>query len=250
MKRKIISFLLVMLFCLSLTVSVFAKDADEQFLFDEADILTRSEEAELAEKLEDISHTYEAQIVIVTMDSLSGVDIDDYVEYLYDSVGFGYGEDHDGILLLVCMAEREYRILSNGAANDAIADGEIGKICDAIEGHLSDGDYAKAFGVFLDKCEYYLDGHVNGYPFNFGKTLLICLVIGLVVGVIVALVLASQLKSVRKQIRANDYVKPGSMQITIHNDMFLYRNVTRTKKQSNNGSSGGGSSRSVGGGSF
>ena len=79
------------------------------------------------------------------------------------------------------------------------------------------------------------------------------MMIGIAVGVIVALILKGQLKTVRAQNQANVYVKQGSMQLTVCNDMFLYRNVTRTQRQSSSssGSSGSsGSSRSIGGGSF
>ena len=230
--------------------SVDSSQADEYFLFDEADLLTDSEAADIMEKLEAVSHTHNAQIVIVTIPSIEGGDVDEYLEYLYDGMSFGYGDEHDGVLLLVCMDPREYRILSNGFAGEAIDNSDIDKIGDAFVSDLSDGNYAEAFDEFIAQCDTYLDGHLNGYPFNFGKSLLISLVIGAVIGLIVALVLKGQLKSVRKQDQANTYVKPGSMQITLQNDIFLYRNVTRTKKESNSNSSGGGHSRSTGGGSF
>ena len=63
---------------------------------------------------------YNAQIIVATIESMGNSDIDSFVEYAYDSMGFGYGEDHDGVLLLVCMDPREYRILSNGFAASAI----------------------------------------------------------------------------------------------------------------------------------
>lgn len=224
------------------------QQAEEYVLFDEAYLLTEAEQAALTEKLLEISHTYNAQIVIATVDSTSG-GIDHYVEYVYDSMGFGYGENHDGVLLLVCMNEREYRILSNGFPGDAISTSAIDTISDIIVSDLSDGNYAAAFDTFADQCVYYLDGYLNGFPFAFGTNLIICLVIGLLAGVITAFVLKGQLKSVRKQNQANVYVKPGSMNVTLHNDFFLYREVTRSKKESSS-SSKSGSSRSVGGGSF
>ena len=71
----------------------------------------------------------------------------------------------------------------------------------------------------------------------------VLLVIGIVAGLIVAFILKGQLKSVRKQDKANVYVKPGSMQLTLQNDLFLYREVSKTKKESSNSSrSGSGSS--------
>ena len=224
-------------------------EVEEYLVFDEAELLNDSEELALEEKLADLSSKHDAQIVVCTIESMDGGDIDEFLNYLYDEMGFGYGQNHDGVLLLVCMDPREYRILSNGFAGEAIDSGDIDSIGDVIVSDLSDGDYAAAFDGFADQCDYYLEGFVNGFPFNFGKNLVICLIIGIAAGLIVAFVLKGQLKTVRKQHQANVYVKPGSMQVTVHNDFFLYRDVTRTKKESSNSSSGG-SSRSSGGGSF
>ena len=224
-------------------------EVKEYQVFDEAELLNDAEELALEEKLADLGNKHNAQIVVCTIESMDGGDIDEFLGYLYDEMEFGYGDNHDGVLLLVCMDPREYRILSNGFAGVAIDSGDIDTIGDAIVSDLSDGNYAAAFDEFADQCDYYLDGHINGFPFNFGKNLLICLVIGIIAGVVVALILKGQLKTVRKQNQANVYVKPGSMQVTVRNDFFLYRDVTRTKKQSSS-SSGSGSSRSTGGGSF
>ena len=223
---------------------------DNLLVWDEAELLNETEVAQLNSKLESISKKYKAEIRVVTLSSMDGGDIDEFLEYLYDESGFGYGENHDGVLLVVCMDPREYRILSNGFAGEAITSGDIDAIGEAFKFDLSDGNYADAFDTFADKCEYYLDGHINGFPFNTGKNLLICLGIGLVVALIVTGIWKSQLKSVRKQSAANAYVKAGTMQITQSGDFFMYRNVTKTQKQSSSSSGSSGSSRSTGGGSF
>ena len=248
MTRKIISLILCLLICVAIAVPAFAAENTE-FLYDEADLLTPEEEAALLKKLASVSTKYEAQIIVATIASMDGGNIDTYVDYVYDSMGFGYGENHDGVLILVCMDPREYRILSNGFAGVAIDPDDISKISDEIVGNLSDGDYAGAFDEFVDECAYYLDGHINGFPFNAGKSLAISLIVGVVIGLIVAFVLKGQLKSVHSQSRAQEYLKNGSMHVNLSNDMFLYRNVTRTKKQSSSSGSGG-TARSKGGGSF
>ena len=246
MKRKVLTMLFAALLCLSLTVSVYA--ASGANIYDEADLLSSAEETQLAEKLDIISEQLDAQIVIMTVSSTDD-SIDTFVEDVYDSMDMGYGETRDGVLLLVCMDDREYRILSNGFAGDAIGPDEIDAISDTIVSDLSDGYYVDAFTSFADECAYYLDGYLNGFPFNAGKNLVIALIVGIVVGLIVVLVLKNQLKSVRQQKQANVYIKPGSMQITLSRDLFLYREVSRTQKQSSS-SSGSGSSRNVGGGKF
>ena len=226
---------------------------NEEFLYDEADLLTDSEETALVDKLTEVSHATNAQIVIATIASMDGGDIDSFVDYLYDSMGFGYGADHDGVLLLVCMDPREYRILSNGYAGVAIGPDQIDTLCDFMETYLPNGHYVAAFNSYADQCGEFLEYYQMGSPFKVGKNLAISLIIGIIAGLIVVFVLKSQLKSVRKQDQAHRYVKPGSMTVDMQYDIFLYRTVTRTKKQERveSTSSGSGSTaRSKGGGSF
>ncbi|MBE6957971.1 MAG: TPM domain-containing protein [Ruminococcaceae bacterium] len=248
MKNKFFTLLLIALLLVSLPMAVSAAENDT-FLIDDADLLTASEEAKLESRLEEISKTYGAQITIVTKTGISSRDIDDRIEELYDKYGYGYGENHDGVMLMVCMDIREYRVLCNGFANDAI---DIDTISDAFVPYLSDGDYADAFHTFADECEYYINGHLNGFPFDVGGSLMIALIVGVVVGLIVAFVLKGQLNSVRPQNQASAYVKPGSMKLTQTGDFYLYRTLTRTPRPKSNSSGGSrsGGGRSVGGGRF
>lgn len=257
MKKRILSALLALMLCMSLTLAVSASygvtgsGSGNEFLIDGADLLSDGEEAELRSRLAAVSDDFDAQIVVCTIASMNGGSVDFYLDELYDSRNFGYGANRDGVLLLVCMDPREYRILSNGYAGVAIDSAAIADIGEAIVSDLSDGNYADAFHGFSDECAYYLDGYVNGYPFDAGNSFLMSLIIGIAVGLIVVFILKGQLKSVHRQNRAHAYVKSGSMNITRSHDIFLYRNVTRTKKQSSNSSgSSGGSGRSRGGGSF
>lgn len=248
--KRLFSLMLVLVLILGLAVS--ASAATEQFVYDDADLLTVQEEAALSGRLSGLSNTYNAQIVVATIPSAQGNDVDLILEYLYDTAGFGYGEDLDGVLLLICMDPREYRILSNGYCAAAIDPADIDAIGSVIVDDLSDGNYAEAFDTFAEKCEYYLDGHLNGFPFNFGMNLMIALMIGLIAGLITAKSLKGQLKTVQQKNEAKNYIKSGSMNLQTQNDVFLYRDIRRTPKpkESTTRSSSGGSSRSTGGGSF
>lgn len=250
MNKRLFSTILVLLLVLSMAVSVSA--AADTFVYDDAGLLTEGERAALSGRLAQLSDTYNAQIVVATIPSAQGNDVDALLEQIYDGMGFGCGENFDGVLLLVCMDPREYRILSNGYCGTAINTGAIDDIGNAIVSDLSGGNYAEAFGGFADKCEYYLDGHLNGFPFDFGISIGIALLIGVLVGQIVGKVLKGQLKTVHRVNQAKNYVKPGSMNLQTQNDVFLYRDIRRTPKPRDNDtrSSSGGSSRSTGGGSF
>ena len=72
--------------------------------------------------------------------------------------------------------------------------------------------------------------------------LLVCIVIGAVLGVVVVNGMKAQLKSVRKAKSAANYVRSGSMNLTGKQDLFLYSNVNRVKKETKSSSSSGGSS--------
>ena len=247
MTRKICSLLLILILSLSFAVPVFA--ASDRYVYDEAELLTSGEEAALEAKLEEIGEAYSSQLVVYTISSFDG-DLDRETNRIYDEMGFGYGDSGDGVLLLVCMEPRQYRILSNGLTFTAIGMDEIDVIGNAVAPCLTRGDYTEAFDTFAEECAYYLEGSTNGFPFNFGKNLLICVAIAIVVAFIVTSILKGQLKSVRQQKQANAYVKAGSMQVTLSNDIFLYRNVSRVKKEPPKSSGSSGSSRGVGGGSF
>lgn len=248
--KRILSLLLVLMLCLSLTVTVCATSVLEN-VYDYADLISGQEKLELSNEMRRISDTYGVMIAVCTVDNTPSRNADAYIEEFYDSNDLGYGTDRAGILLMVCMDIREFRILTNGAAHDAIGSYEIEKISDAIVADMSDGDYYAAFHEFIDQCDYYLDGHINGFPFDWTHNLVVALIIGLVAGLIVAFSLKAQLKSVRRQNQADVYVKSGSMELTTRSDLYLYRNVTRVKKETNSsGSRSGGSSRSVGGRSF
>ena len=251
--KRIFSVIFALLLCLSLTVSVSA--AQMPRLMDAADLLTDYEEAELLRRLDDLSQELQADIVIVTLESCGGYSADAVAEACYDEYGFGIGPDRDGVLLLLSMAERDWRILCNGFAATAITPGERDSIGDDIVDELSAGEYMEAFMEFSSLCRYEIEGERTGFPFNFGLSLIVSLAIGFVVAFIATGVMRSKLKSVRSQSGAREYTKPGSMKLTRSSDLFLYRTLDRRRKPQqtapgSRGGGGGGGGRHVGGGKF
>lgn len=248
MKRFFVR-IFTLILCLTLSVRISA--AGMPRLVDEADLLTNAQERELLARLDDVSRELRADVVIVTLESCGGRSADAVINAFYDDNGYGVGPDRDGVILLLSMEERDWRILSNGFAADAITMSEIDEIGDEIVSDLSDGEYMEAFTEFVSLCRYEIDGERNGFPFNFGLSIGVSLVIGLVAALITTGVLCAQHKSVRSRSGAREYTKPGSMNLTRSSDLFLYRTLDRRRKpqQSSSGSRGGGG-RNVGGGKF
>ena len=131
-------------------------------------------------------------------------------------------------------------------------DAGIEYIGEQIVPYMSDWDFYAAFNEFADQCDLFMaqartgeayDSHnLPKDPFAPGASLVIALVIGFIIALIYTGSLKGQLKSVQAQRAAAGYVKNGSLQITNSRDLFLYRHVTKTEKQTESSSGGGGSS--------
>lgn len=221
--------------CAILSVTAFAHP---DRLVDNADLLTVEEESVLRAKLDEISETYQADVVIVTTLTTDGKSPMAYADDFFDYNGYGYGSSYDGVLLLISMEDRDWVISTSGMCIDALNDSTIESIGDWMLNDLSNGWYADAFETFVNECEYYINGEINGFPFEFGANLMIALVVGLIVAFIVTMIMKSNLRSVRRQTGASDYVKANSLQLTQSNEIFLYRNVTAVKKVSESSGSG------------
>lgn len=260
MKTKLWMIGLILLLCLgTFSFAVYGSNESYPLVSDGADLLTDDEELELEAEFTRIRDTYQVELVVVTVDSLGTWSVDSYANRIYDSRGYGYGENQDGVMLLVAMESRDYRILANGLGSDAISNRELDEICDAVAAELSAGDYAQACRVFAAECEYQINGEINGFPFDFSLYLLIAGAVGLLVAIITTSIMLSQLKSVKPRQGAQEYRKENGMQMTRASELYLYSTMTRIPRQTDSGShsggrgggfSGGGGSRKIGGGKF
>lgn len=257
MKKKIQVFLLIFVLCLSMAIPAFAKEtegfASESYrVIDMAELLSEGEEAELIETLDEISLRQKMDVVVATTDDLEGYTVWDYADTLYEQCGFGYGENQDGLLLLISMEDRDWYISTCGYGITAFTDAGIEYIGEQITPKLSDGDYEAAFTHYASLCDEFITQARTGKPYDKGNLpreplskiwIPICLIFGFILAQILVWQMKSELKSVRFHAAANDYVKKGSLNVTESRDLFLYHNVMRTKKPDEE-SSGGSSTHS------
>lgn len=266
MKKKITAlFMAVVMICIS-AAPVFAsgEEANEitseipvvrqlPRLVDNADLLTDSEESDLLAKLDEISERQQMDVVVVTINSLEGKTATEYADDFYDYNGYGFGDNRDGILLLVAMDDREWGISTCGSGIKTFTDAGQEYIVEQFKPDLSDGNYANAFNTFADLCDDYITQAKTDKPYDSGNMpkgdfpLFMFLAIALTAGAIISFIVVSsmknQLKSVRAQNNATSYTVPNSMRLTQNSDLFLYHVVTRTErpKYDDNNSDGGSS---------
>lgn len=250
MKKKIVYLLLV--FCMIFTAILPVSASEYYPVFDEPDLLTDGEEAELIAKLENICSRKQMEVVVAAFETIGDYTPMEYADDFYDYNGYGYGENRDGLILIVVMDTSDWWISTCGAAISVFTDAGIDYIGEQIVPYMSDGDFYGAFNEFADQCETFIAQHETGdsydthnlpkVPFEKGTAAVIALVAGLLIAAIYTASLKGQLKSVQAQRTASAYVKNGSMNVTNSRDFFLYRHVARTEKVNNSDSRSGGSS--------
>ena len=241
MKRKLISLLAALLILTMFLLPVMAGDSR---LADRAGLLTDTECTAIENRLNELSAEYGLDVVIVTTVSTGS---STPMEYADDY--FGYNDyAPDGVLLLVSMDAGDWWISTAGFGITAFSDAGIEYIGERVVPYLSDGEYGEGFTVFVDLCDQFLAQARNGDPFDTHnlpkepfkpvRSLVVALVIGLIAAFLVTGSMKKKLRSVVQKAQANDYVTPGSLQITRSRDFHLYTHLDRREKaESGSGSS-------------
>ena len=239
-----------------LFTSVYA-EAKVPRLVDNADVLTDSEEKSLLAKLNEISERQQIDVIIVTT---YNAEYNTITQFADDYNGSNFGDDGDGILLAMDFGKRDWAISIKGKAIRAFTDAGQKYMTDIFIPYISDGDIYKGFDTFADLCDKFIKQYKTGSAYDVGnlpKERNMVFLIG--ASVIPALLLAlavcygmtSQLKTVRRQYAADSYELRNSFYVNTAEDFFLYKRLSRTRRESSS-SSGGGSSthRSSSGGTY
>ena len=267
-KKIIPVFLTAILLCLFSAVPVLAEEGfvhEYYRLMDTASLLSEADLESLTAKLDEISIRQKMEVAIVTTDTLDNMNIVEYADGLYESCEYGYGDDKDGLMLLISIEDNDWHITTHGYGITAFTDEGIAYIGNLITPYMSEGDFATAFGTFAELCDDFITQARSGDPYDyhnlpelpresFWEIWLIWLPISVILGIIAASIhvgkMKAKLKTVRNQLAANSYLKDGSLNITDSREMFLYSAVTRSrKKTSSSGSSGGSSTHTSSSGS-
>lgn len=233
----------------------------KDYVVDNADLLTQTEENELSEKLQDISDELQFDVVVVTTNSTGSKTATEYADDYFDYNGYGRGSNNDGALFLVDMGDRKWAISTSGYGIEAIVDSALNDMEEEIVPYLKSGDYDGAFNEFADLTYDIVNDAKNGKSYsnsttsttknhkNIGTNLIVAFFIGAGISLIIILVYRSKLKPVKFQKEAKEYIVPGSFNLRRSDDVFLYFNITKVPIPKNNDSDDSGSFHSSSSGS-
>lgn len=238
-----------------LFTSVYA-EAKVPRLVDNADVLTDSEEKSLLAKLNEISERQQIDVIIVTT---YNAEYNTITQFADDYNGSNFGDDGDGILLAMDFGKRDWAISTKGKAIRAFTEAGQKYMTDIFIPYISDGDTYKGFDTFADLCDKFIKQYKTGSAYDVGnlpKERNMVFLIG--ASVIPALLLAlavcygmtSQLKTVRRQYAADSYELRNSFYVNTAEDFFLYKRLSRTRRESSSSSGGSSTHRSSSGGTY
>lgn len=209
-------------------------------LVDNAGLLNSSEAEEVLSELDEFSEEHQFDLVVVTVnDGLEDPELEAYADDFYDNNGYGFGEDHDGALLLVDMNSRMMHVSTTGYGITVLTDYGIDKLTDDIASYLGNEEYEDAFtDGFIDNVEWMYERAAAGDPYDYdddsqapnkGMVALVIIVVAIIFGLILAKVATDakkkELISVRMARGAASYLRKGSLNLTKNSDMFLYSNL-------------------------
>ena len=239
MKRKIITIIVSLIFCMTLALPAAAMDGGEHppRLVDEAELLTGDEESSLVDKLDAVSDKWQCDVTIVTVDSLGSKTATEFADDYFDYNGYGYGNNDDGIMLVISMENRDWAITTHAFGIEAFTDAGQEFIINKVIPPLGNESYYEAFSIFADQCDDFLEKARAGEPYDshnlpkesHAKLYILWIIPCLIAGAILAFVLTikekKSLKSVMKKAGAGEYI--GKVEINEKHDKFLYRNLDK-----------------------
>ena len=225
--------------------------SDNYRIYDYTDVIDDTEEERLEQRLWNISTKYGVDIaVFIDWERPGSIESEysykdevwrtnEYAHQIYNQ--FEYADD--GVVFMLVQQDRCWAIQGFGALEDTIGK-KYDSIFEEMKSNLSADLYGAAVGDFADEMESLLAGFKTQWIKDLAFIIVASLVIGLIIGLIRVSSLKSQLKSVAVKTEASDYIVPGTFNIRKSRDFFLYKTVSRVRRQS---SSSGGSSHSSGG---
>ena len=159
MKKILIFSLFVLLFPLSVLGLV--KPTNQFYVNDYANIIDSEVEEYIMSRSVSLANETGAQIVVVTVPSLEGENLEKYATDLLRSFGIGDKEKNNGLLLLLALEERQFRVEVGYGLEVVLPDGLTGRYQDQyIIPYLKNNDWdngiKNGYTAFYKKlCEYY-----------------------------------------------------------------------------------------------
>ncbi len=253
MKRALVCLLVCLCLCLGVSLSASAESETLDYVTDAAKILSEQEAQSLNAEAARITEQYGCAVYIVTLEdyrTYNNEGVEQCTQELYHYFDLGYGENRDGLILLLSMAERDYDLWGYGNfAVYAFSDYGLDRLEQRFLPYFRQNDWYGGFTAYLRGAESLIakadQGNPETYHMPLGTKAAIALAPSSLIGFLVCGIFKGQMKTAKEKETAEDYVVSGSARLHIREDRFVNR--TRTVHVVSHDSGGGGPRPSGGG---
>ena len=127
---KIIILLFIILSICSINIYAVVSPTIDFYVNDYAGLLNSETKDYIINTNRSLYNQTGAQIVVVTVQKLEGVSIEEYATELFRNFGIGDANKNNGVLFLLALKEREFRIEVGYGLEGVLPDGKTGRIQD------------------------------------------------------------------------------------------------------------------------
>ena len=127
----------------SADAAVLPKPSQREYIVDTAGIVSAEDRTQIEKIGEELREKTRAEIVVVTVATLDGTDIESYANELFRSWGIGDAKQSNGVLLLIAKDDRKFRIEVGYGLEGEITDGRAGEILDKMKPYFRDEKYSE-----------------------------------------------------------------------------------------------------------
>ncbi len=267
MRKRIFGLGLILLLLLAFIPanSAFAAEEEAQLAYvtDVTGSLSDYEKESLNRTAEEISLRHQCGVYIVVLEDYyeyGNRDIESCAEGIYQFYQLGFGEEKDGVMLIMSMAQREYDLAAYGAfGNYAFTDYGKDYLSRSFLDNFRRDDWYGGFQDYLESTDQMLVSARAGEPVDIvidreetPVNPMFKLLTALLPSSLVAFLVCGQekrkMKTAVSRRTAEEYVVPGSARLYLRQDRFLHRSrsvqVIQNKPQQ---SAGGGTTINSGG---
>lgn len=139
------------------------KPDSQTAVYDYATVLSADEKSQLEEKLIRYSDSTTTQIVVITIESLKGEDVNQLATNWAQTWGIGQAKEDNGVIILLAKAERKIAILPGYGLEDRLTAGLGGEIIrKIIVPEFKAGDYYKGLDKGTDAIIDVFKGKYKG----------------------------------------------------------------------------------------
>jgi uncharacterized protein len=149
--KPVLAVMVPLLFALVLRAQPVSQLHPTDYVNDFARVLDQATSAQLDDLCQQIDQKAHAQIAVVTVNSLDGSDIESYAVDLFKKWGIGSKSTNRGVLILLVVQDRRYRIEVGYGLEPILPDGKVGGFGREAVPLLRRNDYGGAVSLMTSR---------------------------------------------------------------------------------------------------